>query len=51
MQYGVKIFVITSFKETYYIEILPNVEKSQKGSVVVYSSFLLCLYGKTYTAN
>ncbi|GMN24932.1 hypothetical protein TIFTF001_000742 [Ficus carica] len=28
--YGVKIFVITSFKETYYIEILPNVEKSRK---------------------
>ncbi|EXC22889.1 hypothetical protein L484_007498 [Morus notabilis] len=28
--YGVKIFVMTSFKETCYIEILPNVEKSRK---------------------
>ncbi|KAH9700472.1 OTU domain-containing protein [Citrus sinensis] len=26
--YGVKIFVITSFKDTCYIEILPNVERS-----------------------
>ncbi|KAL5565752.1 hypothetical protein UlMin_028916 [Ulmus minor] len=28
--YGVKIFVMTSFKETSYIEIIPNVERSSK---------------------
>ncbi|KHG18240.1 OTU domain-containing [Gossypium arboreum] len=28
--YGVKIFVITSFKDTCYIEILPNVQKSKR---------------------
>lgn len=28
--YGVKIFVITSFKDTCYIEILPNLEKSKR---------------------
>ncbi|XP_040992325.1 OVARIAN TUMOR DOMAIN-containing deubiquitinating enzyme 12-like isoform X6 [Juglans microcarpa x Juglans regia] len=28
--YGVKIFVITSFKDTCYIEILPNVERSKR---------------------
>lgn len=31
LQYGVKIFVITSFKDTCYIEILPNVERSIRG--------------------
>ena len=39
MQYGVKIFVMTSFKETCYIEILPNVEKSRKGNVVYLNSY------------
>ncbi|GLT54834.1 hypothetical protein SLA2020_279980 [Shorea laevis] len=34
--YGVKIFVITSFKDTCYIEILPNVERSMR---VIYLSF------------
>lgn len=34
LQYGVKIFVITSFKDTCYIEILPNVEKSKRGSLL-----------------
>ncbi|KAJ8467863.1 hypothetical protein OPV22_030415 [Ensete ventricosum] len=28
--YGVKIFILTSFKDTCYIEILPSVEKSQR---------------------
>ncbi|MQM01397.1 hypothetical protein Taro_034151 [Colocasia esculenta] len=31
--YGVKIFVITSFKDTCYIEILPSVQKSKRGIV------------------
>ncbi|KAK6163363.1 hypothetical protein DH2020_000227 [Rehmannia glutinosa] len=30
--YGMKIFVITSFKDTCYIEILPNVQKSERES-------------------
>ncbi|KAA8518736.1 hypothetical protein F0562_016490 [Nyssa sinensis] len=34
--YGVKIWVITSFKDTCYIEILPKVEKSKR---VIYLSF------------
>ncbi|KAJ0963619.1 hypothetical protein J5N97_028741 [Dioscorea zingiberensis] len=34
--YGVKIFVITSFKDTCYIEILPNVQKSKR---VIFLSF------------
>ncbi|KAJ8623685.1 hypothetical protein MRB53_032215 [Persea americana] len=34
--YGVKIFVITSFKDTCYIEILPNVQKSAR---VIFLSF------------
>ncbi|KAH7669605.1 Ubiquitinyl hydrolase 1 protein [Dioscorea alata] len=34
--YGVKIFVITSFKDTCYIEILPNVQKSRR---VIFLSF------------
>ncbi|KAJ3693103.1 hypothetical protein LUZ60_012198 [Juncus effusus] len=34
--YGVKIFVITSFKDTCYIEILPNIEKSKR---VIFLSF------------
>ncbi|KAL1060726.1 hypothetical protein V6Z11_1Z074500 [Gossypium hirsutum] len=29
-RYGVRIFVITSFKDTCYIEILPNFEKNEK---------------------
>ncbi|XP_051208013.1 OVARIAN TUMOR DOMAIN-containing deubiquitinating enzyme 12 [Lolium perenne] len=34
--YGVKIFVITSFKDTCYIEILPNAQKSNR---VIFLSF------------
>ncbi|KAL8140614.1 hypothetical protein V2J09_006635, partial [Rumex salicifolius] len=34
--YGVKIFIITSFKDTCYIEILPKVEKSKR---VIFLSF------------
>ncbi|XP_042393721.1 OVARIAN TUMOR DOMAIN-containing deubiquitinating enzyme 12-like isoform X1 [Zingiber officinale] len=34
--YGVKIFVITSFKNTCYIEILPSIEKSKR---VIFLSF------------
>ncbi|XP_010541317.1 PREDICTED: uncharacterized protein LOC104814825 [Tarenaya hassleriana] len=34
--YGVKIFVITSFKDTCYIEILPNVQSSKR---VIFLSF------------
>jgi len=30
--YGVKVFILTSFKDTCYIEILPVVEKSRRGS-------------------
>ncbi|CAD5164074.1 unnamed protein product [Musa acuminata subsp. malaccensis] len=30
LQYGVKIFILTSFKDTCYIEILPSVEKSKR---------------------
>ncbi|KAG6758520.1 hypothetical protein POTOM_038873 [Populus tomentosa] len=31
--YGVKIFVITSFKDTCYLEILPKVQKSDQGKI------------------
>lgn len=31
LQYGVKIFVMTSFKETCCIEILPNFQKKKQG--------------------
>ncbi|KAJ0100759.1 hypothetical protein Patl1_06056 [Pistacia atlantica] len=34
--YGVKIFVITSFKDTCYIEILPHVPKSAR---IIFLSF------------
>ncbi|KAH1139307.1 hypothetical protein AAZX31_10G197500 [Glycine max] len=34
--YGVKIFVITSFKDTCYIEILPQIQKSER---VIFLSF------------
>ncbi|XP_031123284.1 OVARIAN TUMOR DOMAIN-containing deubiquitinating enzyme 12-like [Ipomoea triloba] len=34
--YGVKIFVITSFKDTCYIEIVPNIQKSER---VIFLSF------------
>ncbi|KAL8159867.1 hypothetical protein V2J09_001404 [Rumex salicifolius] len=40
--YGVKIFVLTSFKDTCYIEILPRVEKSSRGTN--YSEFSLGSY-------
>ncbi|KAK6926753.1 hypothetical protein RJ641_008472 [Dillenia turbinata] len=36
LTYGVKIFVITSFKDTCYIEILPNVKRSRR---VIFLSF------------
>lgn len=35
LQYGVKIFVITSFKDTCYIEILPSAERSKRGTFVI----------------
>jgi hypothetical protein len=41
VQYGVKIFVLTSFRDTCYIEILPVVEKSKRGSV--YFIYLLLM--------
>jgi hypothetical protein len=41
VQYGVKIFVLTSFRDTCYIEILPVVEKSKRGSV--YFIFILLM--------
>lgn len=44
LQYGVKIFVVTSFKDTCYIEILPKVVKSDKSKfvcIVCCSVFLL----------
>ncbi|KAF8395251.1 hypothetical protein HHK36_019193 [Tetracentron sinense] len=31
--YGVKVFIITSFKDTCYIEILPNIQKSKRGKI------------------
>ncbi|CAN1768402.1 OVARIAN TUMOR DOMAIN-containing deubiquitinating enzyme 9 [Linum perenne] len=34
--YGVKIFVLTSFKDTCYIEIIPHVERSKR---IIYLSF------------
>ncbi|KAG8387635.1 hypothetical protein BUALT_Bualt02G0041800 [Buddleja alternifolia] len=34
--YGIKIFVITSFKDTCYIEILPSIQKSER---VIFLSF------------
>ncbi|KAG6512317.1 hypothetical protein ZIOFF_030417 [Zingiber officinale] len=36
IRYGVKIFVMTSFKDTCYIEILPSIEKSKR---VIFLSF------------
>lgn len=35
LQYGIKIFVITSFKDTCYIEILPNIQKSERGKTLL----------------
>lgn len=32
-QYGVKIFVITSYKDTCYIEILPETQRSERGKI------------------
>ncbi|KAF8396549.1 hypothetical protein HHK36_018173 [Tetracentron sinense] len=32
--YGVKIFVITSFKDTCYMEILPNIQKSKRNCII-----------------
>lgn len=39
LQYGVKIFVITSFKDTCYIEILPHVQKSNRGMFLLITTF------------
>ncbi|XP_042032723.1 OVARIAN TUMOR DOMAIN-containing deubiquitinating enzyme 9-like [Salvia splendens] len=50
--YGVKIFVVTSYKDTCYIEILPKVEKSDKTVLlsfraeVHYNSIYPCEDGK-----
>lgn len=33
LQYGVKIFILTSFRDTCYIEILPVVQKSERGNL------------------
>lgn len=35
LQYGIKIFVITSFKDTCYIEILPSIQKSERGKFLL----------------
>lgn len=35
-QFGVRIIVITSFKDTHYIEILPNAKKSKRGKFPIY---------------
>jgi hypothetical protein len=43
VQYGVKIFVLTSFRDTCYIEILPVVEKSKRGSVYFFYLLLMLL--------
>ncbi|KAK8619757.1 hypothetical protein V6N13_066265 [Hibiscus sabdariffa] len=39
LQYGVKIFFITSFKDTCYNEILPNVQRSKRGFFFFFLSF------------
>lgn len=36
VQYGLKIFVLTSFKDTCYIEILPKIQKSNRGRVLFF---------------
>lgn len=38
-QFGVKIFVITSFKDTCSIEILPQVQKSNRSKIPILNSF------------
>ena len=43
MQYGVKIFVMTSFKDTCYIEIQPKVVKSNKGILIFFVSTSKCV--------
>ncbi|PPR84729.1 hypothetical protein GOBAR_AA35979 [Gossypium barbadense] len=37
--YGVKIFVLTSFKDTCYIEILPHDQKSERSKILMLISF------------
>jgi hypothetical protein len=44
MQYGVKIFVMTSFKDTCYIEIQPKVQKSNKGMQLILHRSLTFLF-------
>lgn len=40
LQYGVKLLVLTSFKDTCYIEILPHVERSTRGTLaILWTSF------------
>ena len=34
VQYGVKIFLITSFKDTCYMEIIPRIQKSNRGTLL-----------------
>ncbi|OEL36669.1 hypothetical protein BAE44_0002312 [Dichanthelium oligosanthes] len=48
-KYGVKIFVMTSFKDTCYIEIQPKVQKSNK--VVLLSFWAEVHYNSIYSQN
>ncbi|KAF2947670.1 hypothetical protein DAI22_02g385800 [Oryza sativa Japonica Group] len=48
-KYGVKIFVMTSFKDTCYIEIQPKVQKSNK--VVLLSFWAEVHYNSIYPQN
>lgn len=41
LQYGVKIFVITSFKDPYCIEIIPKSRKPKQGKLVKPLIFVL----------
>lgn len=50
LQYGVKIFVITSFKDTCYIEINPHVQRSKRGNNIK-SLVLFILIMQIYAAT
>ena len=50
LQYGVKIFVITSFKNTCYIEILPNVQRSKRGTITIAFASISFIY-RIYRIN
>lgn len=41
LQYGVKIFVLTSFKDNCCIEILPNIQTSKQGKLVALLVFVV----------